>query len=116
MADKSGVESPRPRNLRREEIKQVILAFAEIIRNIKINEKPFALNVTSKMIAMNPNITMDELQKTLSIKEKNKLDFIRQLYIRSGNNTLKKLFPDDNILNLPVISFSLNGESISLNY
>ena len=105
-----------PRNLRTPEKKEVVLAFLEILKNININSKPLIINSTSRGITTNPNITIDEIQKTLTIKDASKLDFIRQLYIRSGNGIIKQLFPDDNILNIPVVSFTVNGESISLNY
>jgi hypothetical protein len=115
MADKEQGQ-PKFRNLKPNEKKQVILAFIEIIKNISINGKPFVVNATSKAIATNPQIPMEEIQKTLGVRDKTKLDFIRQLYIRSGNQIINQLFPDENILNLPVLSFESNGAAISLTY
>ena len=104
------------RNLRREETKQVILAFIGIIKNVQINSKPLVVNATSRAIATNPQISIEEIQQTLGVEDKTKLDFIRQLYIRSGDKIIKELFPDENILNIPVLSFEENGASISLSY
>lgn len=109
-------EQPKARNLTRAEAKKVILSFIDILKNISINSKPLVINATSRAIATNPQITIEEIQKTLRLNDKSKLDFIRQLYIRSGLKIIKQLFPDDNILNIPVLSFEENGESISLNY
>jgi hypothetical protein len=109
-------DRPRPRNLKRNEKKEVILSFIEILKNIKINNKPMVINATTRSIATNPQISIDEIQTTLGIKEESKLDFIRQLYIRSGQKILSNLFPDENILNMPVLSFEENGHNIKLNY
>jgi len=106
----------KPRNLRKEEKKMVIQAFLDIIKNIQINNKPFITNVTTKMISLNPQITVEEIQRTIGVNDKTKLDFIRQLYIRSGSKILKELFPNDNILNIPVLSFEENGQAIKLNF
>jgi len=106
----------KARNLKRQEAKQVILAFIDLLKTLSINNKGFVVNANTKAISTNPQITIEELQKTLGITENSKLDFIRQMYIRSGNDIVKNLFPDENILNLPVISFKANGESISLQY
>jgi len=107
---------PKYRNLKNVEKKEVILAFVSILKNLSLNDKPLVVNATSRTITTNPNITIEEIQQTLGVQEKTKLDFIRQLYIRSGLKLLKELFPDDNILNMPVISFEENGQTISLNY
>jgi len=104
------------RNLTRAESKQVILSFIDILKNISINSKPLVMNATTRGISTNPNITIEEIQKTLRVNDKTKLDFIRQLYIRSGNKIIAQLFPEDNILNIPVLSFEENGDSINLNY
>jgi uncharacterized membrane protein len=104
------------RNLKKDEQKQVIKAFIDLLKNLKINNKAFVINATTKAISTNPQISIDEIQKTYSLRDKTKLDFIRQLYIRSGNKIVKKLFPDEDILNLPVISFEENGNLITLNY
>jgi len=109
-------QKPKARNLKKPEAKLVILSFIDILKNISINNKNFVMNATSKMIATNPQISIQELQRTLGVNESSKLDFIRQLYIRSGNKILNQLFPEENILNLPVISFKANGESIALYY
>jgi len=104
------------RNLKKEEQKQVISAFMDILKNIQVNNKPLVINATTRAITTNPKITIEEIQRTFNIRDKSKLDFIRQLYIRSGSKILGSLFPNENILNLPVISFEENGHSISLNY
>jgi len=109
-------EDKQPRNLKREEKKKVIIAFIDILKNIKINNKPMVINATSRAIATNPQIKMEEIQETLGVKESTKLDFIRQLYIRSGQKILDNLFPEENILNMPVLSFEENGHNIKLNY
>jgi len=109
-------DKPKFRNLKKDEAKQVILAFVEVIKNISINGKPFVVNANSRMIGTNPQISMEEIQKTLGIRDKTKLDFIRQLYVRSGNKIINQLFPDENILNLPVLSFESNGAAIALTY
>lgn len=110
MADK------QPRNLKRDEKKEVILAFIDILKNIKINSKPLVINATTRSISTNPQVTIDEIKTTLGVKEESKLDFIRQLYIRSGQRILESLFPEENILNMPVLSFEENGHIINLNY
>jgi hypothetical protein len=109
-------EKIKYRNLKKDEQKKVISAFTDILKNIKINHKPLVVNATTKSIAMNPQISMEEMQKTLKINEKTKLDFIRQLYVRSGSKIISQLFPEEHILNLPVISFEENGNLINLNF
>jgi hypothetical protein len=68
------------------------------------------------MISLNPDISIEEIQKTLKVQDKTRMDFIRQLYIRSGDKILKELFPEDNILNIPVMSFEENGHAVKLNF
>ena len=109
-------QEKQPRNLKRDEIKKVIQGFIEILKNITINQKPLVINATTRALAMNPQITLEEIQDTLGIRDNSKVDFVRQLYIRSGPKLLKKLFPEENILNMPVISFEENGNSIQLHY
>jgi len=106
----------KPRNLKRNEKNEVIRAFIEILKNITVNNKPLVINATSKIIATNPDVTIEEIQSTFGVTDKSKVDFIRQLYIRSGNKLLKQLFPDENILNMPVISFEENGNAVNLHY
>ncbi len=113
MEDK---EERKFRNLKKDEAKKVILGFIDIIKNVSINNKPLVLNATSRAISTNPQITIEEIRKTLGVTDKTKLDFVRQLYIRSGDKIIKQLFPDENILNLPVLSFEENGSAITLNY
>jgi len=104
------------RNLKPSEKKEVIVAFMKILKNVKINNKQFVINATPKSITTNPQISIEEIRKTFNVHDKTKLDFVRQLYIRSGTQILGSLFPEENILNLPVISFEENGHSITLNY
>jgi hypothetical protein len=106
----------KPRNLKKNEAKQVIKGFIDIVKTIKINNKPFAVNVTTKAIITNPEISIEEIQDTLKIEEDTKLDFLRQLYIHTCPKIIKNLFPDENILNMPTISFEENGNSIQLHY
>jgi len=116
LTQNEGGDRRPDRNLKRDEKKLVILAFIDILKNINLNSKPLIAAATSRAITMNPKVTVEEIQKTLGVTDSSKLDFIRQLYIRSGNSILKQLFPDENILNIPTVSFSQQGESISLNY
>jgi hypothetical protein len=104
------------RNLKKEEIKLVINAFIDFLKDLEINNKKFIINSTPNMLTTNPKISIEEIQNTLKISESSKLDFVRQLYIRSGDKILRKLFPEENILNLPAVSFEENGLSIALRY
>jgi hypothetical protein len=106
----------KPRNLKKEEIKEVIKGFLDILKNININNKPLITRATTKSITMNPELSIEEIQSTFKVKDKTKLDFIRQLYIRSGNKLLKQLFPTENILNMPMVSFSETGPTISIHF
>jgi hypothetical protein len=106
----------KPRNLKKDEKNQVIKAFVEILKNITVNGKPLVINATTKVIATNPDVPIEEIRSTFGVNDKSKVDFIRQLYIRSGNKLLKQLFPEENILNMPVISFEENGNAINLHY
>jgi hypothetical protein len=104
------------RNLKKDEKQETIKAFIAILKNIEINNKPFIVNSTTKSITTNPQITIEEIQKTLGIYEDTKMDFVRQLYIRSGTTILRQLFPEEDILNMPVLSFEENGHNIKLSY
>ena len=106
----------KPRNLKKNEIKPVIEGFINILKNITINQKPLVVNATTKTISLNPQITIEEIRDTLGIHDESKVDFIRQLYVRSGTKLLKQLFPEENILNMPVVSFEENGNSIRLHF
>jgi len=108
--------SSQPRNLRKEEVRLVISGFTSILDNIVINSKKLITSSNNRGVVTNPEITVEEIQDVFQINESSKLDFIRQLYIRSGDKLLKKLFPDENILNLPIISFEENGLHISMKY
>ena len=110
------MDPKKMRNLKREEKLEVIKSFLEILKNIQINSKPLVRGATQKTIMLNPDISIEEIQKTLNVKDQTKSDFIRQLYVRSGDRILKQLYPDQNILNIPVMSFEQHGESIQLNY
>jgi len=104
------------RNLRKNENKKVIIAFLDYLKRIKINEKPLVLQTTANIINTNPDLSIEEIQQTLAIKDKTKLDFFRQLYIRGGHRVLKELFPDEEILNLPTVSFEETGNVIKMVY
>lgn len=109
-------EQPKPRNLRKNEVKVIIKGFTKILENIYINDKPIIVSATVNSITMNPEVPMEEIQQVFQIREKTKLDFIRQLYIRSGTKLIKELFPNDNILNIPMVSFEENGQAIMMRY
>jgi len=109
-------KTKKPRNLKKEEVKEVIRGFTKILENIQINSKPLVVHSTLQSITTNPQISLEEIQSTFGVKDETKLDFIRQLYIRSATKLLDQLFPDDNILNLPTISFEENGQAILLRY
>ncbi len=106
----------RGRNLKKAEVLEFVKEFVKITKGIKIHGKPFALSGNSKMIGTNPDLTIEEIQKVLDVNDKSKVDFIRQLYIRGGSSILTKLWPDDNIVNLPTISFEQVGEAINLSF
>lgn len=106
----------KPRNLKTAEKKEVILGFIEILQNVKVNNKPLITNATTSRINTNPDISIEEIRDAYKIQENTKVDFIRQLYIRSGLRILKELFPDEEIVNLPTLSFTEEGNSISLNF
>ncbi len=106
----------RGRNLKKDEVKQFIIEFTRSVREIKVNGKPFANKTTPKVIGTNPDLSMEEIRHTLGIDDKTKVDFLRQLYIRGGSALLKKVFPGENIVNIPTISFEENGNAINLSY
>jgi hypothetical protein len=68
------------------------------------------------MIGTNPDLTIDEINATLGTNDASKVDFLRQLYIRGGSKIIKKMFPDEVIVNIPTISFEENGNAINLSY
>ena len=105
-------ENKKPRNLRKQEAKLVVDAFIQILKNIKINGKPFVTASSKNFVTTNPNITIEEIQTTFNVPDETKMEFVRQLYIHSGTKILKKLFPDEEILNLPIVSFEENGATI----
>jgi hypothetical protein len=104
------------RNLRKDEVKQFIVEFVSTVREIRINGKPFANKATTKVIGTNPDLSIEEIQHALGVPDKTKVDFLRQLYIRGGSAIIKKLFPDENIVNIPIISFEETGNAINLSY
>jgi len=104
------------RNLKRDEVKQFIIEFVSTVREIRINGKPFANKATSKVIGTNPDLSIEEIQHALGVPDETKVDFLRQLYIRGGSSIIKKIFPDENIVNIPTISFEENGNAINLSY
>ncbi len=104
------------RNLRKDEVKEFVKEFTVVVKGIRINGKPFANSINRKGIGTNPELTIEEMQHVLDIKDKSKVDFIRQIYIRAGFSIIKKLYPDETIVNLPTISFQENGNEITINY
>ena len=106
----------KARNLTKDEIKKVVLVYIKMLKNIKINNKPLIVNSRGNSFTSNPEISIEELQEFLKISDKTKLDFFRQMYVKSGYTIIKKLFPNEEIANLPVISFQENGAAITLNY
>ena len=115
MQNRQG-EEIKGRNLKKDEIAEFIKEFVKVVKGIKINGKPFALTVGLKTIGTNPDLTIEEMQQVLDIKDKSKVDFLRQIYVRGGHSITKKLHPDENIVNLPTISFTESGDAITLSY
>jgi hypothetical protein len=113
---KGNIMDKKERNLKREEIEEFMKEFAKIISGIKINGKFFAKSANAKVINTNPDLSIEEIRATLKIEDKSKVEFLRQLYVRGGQSIIKRLFPDENIVNLPTISFMEEGNSIKLNY
>ncbi len=109
-------QRPQGRNLKKEEVNEFIKEFIIVVKGITINGKPFANSISRKGIGLNPELTIEEMQKVLDINDKSKVDFIRQIYVRAGFSVIKRLFPDEVIVNLPTVSFQENGNEISLNY
>ncbi len=104
------------RNLKKEEVKEFVTDFVKILKQITVNGKPLANSVSPKRIALNPDLSIEEMRQVLEVNDQSKLDFVRQLYIRGGQNIINRLFPDENIVNLPTISFTENGHAIELSY
>ncbi len=114
--EKKTAERARGRNLRKKEVQEFIKAFLATVNGITINGKKFANNVSTKAIGTNPDLSIEEMRKTLNIRDESKVDFLRQLYVRGGSSIISKLFPDENIVNLPTISFEENGNAINISY
>jgi hypothetical protein len=106
----------RGRNLSKEEVDDFMKEFARTIASIKISKKPFVISANKKLFQTNPELPIEEIQKILDIKDESKVDFLRQLYIRGGQSIINKLWPDENIVNLPTVSFTEEGNTIRLNY
>ncbi len=106
----------RGRNMRKEEVNQFVKEFVIVVKGITVNGKPFANSITPRVIGTNPELTIEEMQRVLEIDDKSKVDFLRQIYIRGGQSIVDRLFPDENIINLPTISFEENGNAINLSY
>ena len=104
------------RNLKKPEIQELVIDFTRIVKSMKINGKPFANSVSPKVIGTNPDLTIEEIRKVLDVNDRTKSDFLRQLYIRGGQSIINRLFPDENIVNLPTISFTERGNAIDLSY
>jgi hypothetical protein len=115
QAERTG-ERLKGRNLKKEEVKKFIIAFTQTVKAISINGKPFATKITPKLIGTNPDLSIEEINKTLNINDSSKVDFVRQLYVRGGSSLLKTIFPDEVIVNLPTVSFVEEGNAIYLNY
>lgn len=103
------------RNLTKDETKEVINAFFNFLKSIKINNKNLILNITQNQLVMNQNINMDEIYENFKIKENNIEDIISKLYLYKMHEIIKELIQDD-ILNIPIISFSQSGNIIKVNY
>ncbi len=108
-------EKRKVRNLRKDEVKKVIRGFLDLIEPIEINNKKLVLHTSLNSITTNPELGIEEIRQVLKVKDKSKLDLFRQLYIRSGNNLLRELFEDD-ILNMPTVSFEEHGHVITLTH
>jgi hypothetical protein len=104
------------RNLKREEVILFIKEFLKIIQNIKINGKPFALQANIKSIQTNQDLTIEEIRSVLKVSDKDKVEFLNQLYIRGGLNIISRLFPEENIVNIPTIAFEQVGNTIKINF
>ena len=102
------------RNLTSAEQIKAITAFTKSLESISIGTKQLVVASDSKTIAINPELTIDEIQAKTGAKE-DLLGFIRQLYIRTISSVVKKTI-DDDIANLPTVSFTINGNMIMLNY
>jgi len=106
----------KARNLTREEVDDFMKEFARTIASIKINKKPFVVSANKKVFQTNPELPIEEIQKVLDVQDKSKMDFLRQLFIRGGQSIINKLWPDENIVNLPTVSFTEEGNTIKLSY
>ncbi len=104
------------RNMRKEEVQEFIKEFIVVTKGIKINGKPFATSITPKTIGTNPDLTIEEMRRVLDVNDESKVDFLRQIYIRGGQSIINRLFPDENIVNLPTVSFEEVGNAINLSY
>ncbi len=109
-------ERTHGRNLRKPEVQEFIKEFLTLVNGIQINGKEFAVSVSPKTIGTNPDLSIDEIRQTLSITDESKVDFLRQLYVRGGSSIISRIFPDENIVNLPTISFEENGNAIGISY
>ena len=110
------VKKPKVRNLKKEENKKAIETFLALVEPIEINNKKLVLHTSMNSITTNPDLKIEEIRQVLKVDDKTKLDFFRQLYIRSGNTILKMAFPDDNILNMPTVSFEERQHVITFTY
>ena len=106
----------QPRNLKKDEVKKVIESFIKLLQTIDVNDKPFVVSVSKNNIVTNSEIDVQELKQAFNIQEDSKMDFVRQLYINYGPRIIKNLYPDEEILNLPIISFEERGHNIQLRY
>jgi len=104
------------RNLKKDEVQTFIKEFLATVNGVNINGKKFANSVSLKSIGTNPDLSIEEIQKTLGVNDKSKIDFLRQLYIRGGSSIISRVFPDENIVNLPTISFAENGNAIDISF
>lgn len=103
------------RNLTKKETKAVIAAFCEKLKTIEVNNKPLITGFDEHVIAVNPKITIEEIQHTFEIPDKDILAFIRQLYLRLITKIIKDVVGGD-IIHAPTISFIENNNIIQINY
>ncbi len=114
--EKKTEERANGRNLKKKEVVEFIKAFVTTVNGITINGKKFANRVSTKAIGTNPDLTIEEIRSTLGVNDANKVDFLRQLYVRGGSSIITKLFPNELIVNLPTISFEERGDAINISY
>ncbi len=114
--EKKSEKRLKGRNLKKKEVQEFIKEFLATVNGITVNGKPFAVSISLKAIGTNPDLSIEEIRKTLDVNDETKVDFLRQLYVRGGSGIISRIFPDENIVNIPTISFSETGNAISISY